>query len=98
MKIWRTAGSSRGKFWATSNGQEKGDPLKTRLSTDQTEAEKLHHFAVRANSILASIECQDEQRPKLREAIIETVLWDADPAEIDRLRSTRPDRPNAGPA
>jgi hypothetical protein len=41
----------------------------------QAEAEKLHRFAVRANSILAFIECNEEQRPKLREAIVEAMLW-----------------------
>lgn len=39
------------------------------------EAETRLQFAVRANSILAFIECDDEQRPKLREAIIEAMLW-----------------------
>ncbi|WP_156795878.1 hypothetical protein [Bradyrhizobium icense] len=39
------------------------------------EAETRHQFAVRANSILAFIECDEEQRPKLREAIIEAMLW-----------------------
>jgi hypothetical protein len=39
------------------------------------EAEIRHQFAVRANSILAFIECDEEQRPKLREAIIEAMLW-----------------------
>ena len=41
----------------------------------EAEAEKLHRFAVRANSILAFIECGEEQRPKLREAIVEAMLW-----------------------
>ncbi|WP_168212805.1 MULTISPECIES: hypothetical protein [unclassified Bradyrhizobium] len=45
------------------------------LLADQAEDEKLHRFAVRANSILAFIECDDEQRPKLREAIVEAMLW-----------------------
>ena len=39
------------------------------------EAETRHQFAVRANAILAFIECDEEQRPKLREAIIEAMLW-----------------------
>lgn len=39
------------------------------------EAETRHQFAVRANAILAFIECEEEQRPKLREAIIEAMLW-----------------------
>ena len=34
-----------------------------------------HQFAVRANSILAFIECDEELRPKLRKAIIEAMLW-----------------------
>jgi hypothetical protein len=41
----------------------------------EAEAEKRHRFAVRANSILAFIECNEDQRPKLREAIIEAMLW-----------------------
>jgi hypothetical protein len=39
------------------------------------EAETRQQFAVRANSILAFIECDDELRPKLREAIVEAMLW-----------------------
>jgi hypothetical protein len=49
--------------------------LKKPLSAEEAEAEKRHRFAVRANSILAFIECDDEQRPKLREAIVEAMLW-----------------------
>jgi hypothetical protein len=41
----------------------------------EVEAEKRHSFAVRANSILAFIECNEEQRPKLRDAIVEAMLW-----------------------
>ena len=43
--------------------------------TPAEEAEARHQFAIRANSILAFIECDEEQRPKLREAIIEAMLW-----------------------
>lgn len=42
---------------------------------NEAEAEKLHSFAVRANSILAFVDCPDEQRPKLRDAIVEAMLW-----------------------
>jgi hypothetical protein len=49
--------------------------VKQAANVDQAEAEKRHRFAVRANSILAFIECNEEQRPKLREAIIEAMLW-----------------------
>ena len=42
---------------------------------ESDDNDKLHRFAVRANSILAFIECDEEQRPKLREAIIEAMLW-----------------------
>lgn len=49
--------------------------LKKPLSAEEAEAEKRNRFAVRANSILAFIECDDEQRPKLREAIVEAMLW-----------------------
>lgn len=42
---------------------------------DPDEADKLHRFAVRANSILAFIDCDEEQRPKLRDAIVAAMLW-----------------------
>ena len=45
------------------------------MSAEEAEAETRHQFAVRANSILAFIECDEEQRPKLRNAIIEAMLW-----------------------
>ncbi len=50
--------------------------LKTCASlADEAEAEKLHRLAVRANSILAFVDCDDEQRPKLRDAIVAAMLW-----------------------
>jgi hypothetical protein len=51
-----------------------GIPLK-KPTPAEAEAETRHQFAIRANSILAFIECDEEQRPKLREAIIEAMLW-----------------------
>ena len=45
------------------------------LPVEEAEADKRHSFAVRASSILAFIECDDELRPKLREAIVEAMLW-----------------------
>jgi hypothetical protein len=45
------------------------------VPTDQAEAEKRHRFAVRANSILAFVECDEVQRPKLRDAIVDAMLW-----------------------
>jgi hypothetical protein len=42
---------------------------------DQSETEKRYRFAVRANSILAFVECDEEQRPKLRDAIVDAMLW-----------------------
>ena len=45
------------------------------MSAEDAEAETRHQFAVRANSILAFIDCDEEQRPKLRKAIIEAMLW-----------------------
>jgi hypothetical protein len=58
-------------------GDREAKRLKALAPTDETEAEaeKRHRFAVRANSILAFIECDEEQRPKLREAIVEAMLW-----------------------
>jgi hypothetical protein len=32
-------------------------------------------FAVRANSILAFVECDEVLRPKLRDAIVEAMRW-----------------------
>jgi hypothetical protein len=45
------------------------------IPAEEAEAETRHQFAVRANSILAFIEYDEEQRPKLRKAIIEAMLW-----------------------
>ena len=32
-------------------------------------------FTARANSILAVVECSEQVRPRLREAIVEAMLW-----------------------
>ncbi|MDI1266880.1 MAG: hypothetical protein PS018_26805 [bacterium] len=45
------------------------------LPAEQAAAEKRERFAVRASSILAFIECDEGQRPKLRDAIVEAMLW-----------------------
>ena len=45
------------------------------VSAEEAEADKRNRFAVRASSILAFIECDDGLRPKLREAIVEAMLW-----------------------
>jgi hypothetical protein len=52
-----------------------GHSLDKPLQAEEAEAETRHRFAVRANSILAFVECDDELRPKLRQAIIEAMLW-----------------------
>ena len=52
-----------------------GHPLNNPMVAEEAEAETRHQFAIRANSILAFIECDEEQRPKLRRAIIEAMLW-----------------------
>ena len=49
--------------------------MKKPLSAEEAEAETRQRFAVRANSILAFIECDEALRPKLREAIVEAMLW-----------------------
>ena len=49
--------------------------MKKPLSAEEAEAEIRQRFAVRANSILAFIECDETLRPKLREAIVEAMLW-----------------------
>jgi hypothetical protein len=58
---------------ATQRGKILKVPLP--VPTDQAEAEKRHRFAVRANSILAFVECDEVQRPKLRDAIVDAMLW-----------------------
>ena len=55
------------------------------MSAEEAEAETRHQFAVRANSILAFIECDEEQRPKLRKAIIEAMLWAQTQPRLHRL-------------
>ena len=52
-----------------------GHSLSKPTPAEEAAAETRHQFAVRANSILAFIECDEEQRPKLRQAIIEAMLW-----------------------
>jgi len=52
-----------------------GHSLNKPLSAEEAESETRHSFAVRANSILAFIECDEGLRPKLREAIVEAMLW-----------------------
>jgi hypothetical protein len=49
--------------------------LQAPVAADPADEEKRDRFAARANSILAFIECPDEVRPKLREAIVEAMLW-----------------------
>ena len=55
-------------------GQILNKSLDKLSAAEEAEAEKRHRFAVRANSILAFVDCDDERRPKLREAIIEEAL------------------------
>ena len=63
-----------------SDGKRMGSGLnkpfsKEPVSAEEAAAEKRNHFAVRASSILAFVECDDELRPKLREAIVDAMLW-----------------------
>jgi len=55
--------------------QSVGNSLNKPLKAEEAEAETRHRFAVRANSILAFIECDEGLRPKLREAIVDAMLW-----------------------
>ena len=48
--------------------------LKMPASDDDAE-DRRERFAARANAILALVECSDEVRPRLREAIVEAMLW-----------------------
>ena len=55
---------------------DKRQVVKIGRAPDQpAETERRHRFAVRANSILAFVECSEELRPKLRDAIVEAMLW-----------------------
>jgi RecB family exonuclease len=54
------------------------------LSAEEAEAETRQRFAVRANSILAFIECDEGLRPKLREAIVEAMLWAQTQAKLSK--------------
>jgi hypothetical protein len=49
--------------------------LKAPVPSDQADAEKRDRFAVRANSILAFVDCDEVLRRKLRDAIVEAMLW-----------------------
>ena len=62
--------------------RQEGETLKNPLLKDpasadsaEAEADKRNCFAVRASSILAFVDCDDELRPKLREAIVDAMLW-----------------------
>ncbi|WP_426440222.1 hypothetical protein [Bradyrhizobium genosp. P] len=50
------------------------DVLKMPPPDDDAE-DRSERFAARANSILALIECSEQVRPRLREAIVEAMLW-----------------------
>ena len=67
------AGKSCSKW---SGSADKRQPVKIEKVPDEpAETEKRHRFAARANSILAFVECSEELRPKLRNAIVEAMLW-----------------------
>ena len=61
------------------------------LSAEEAEAETRQQFAVRANSILAFIECDDGLRPKLREAIVEAISSMAGVLGLEVLARMRAD-------
>ena len=48
--------------------------LRMPASDDDAEDQR-ERFTARANAILALVECSDEVRPRLREAIVEAMLW-----------------------
>lgn len=75
-----TAAIAAGRLPCSRTGKRvrsglKQPSLKDPVSAEQAEADKRNRFAVRASSILAFIECDDELRPKLREAIVDAMLW-----------------------
>ena len=49
--------------------------VKEVVPADQADTDKRQTFATRANLILAFVECSEELRPKLRDAIIDAMLW-----------------------
>ena len=42
---------------------------------DDDAEDRRERFTARANSILAVVECSEQVRPRLREAIVEAMLW-----------------------
>jgi hypothetical protein len=49
--------------------------VKEAVPADHADTDKRQTFATRANLILAFVECSEELRPKLRDAIIDAMLW-----------------------
>jgi hypothetical protein len=49
--------------------------VKNLVPADQADTDKRQTFATRANLILAFVECSEELRPKLRDAIVDAMLW-----------------------
>jgi len=75
--MWPCRARKRRCRWSGSaaRGGSLVNIVKGPAADEQAESEKRHHFAVRANSILAFVECSEELRPKLRDAIVEAMLW-----------------------
>ena len=48
-----------------------GTSMNAPMPAEDAETGKRHRFAVRPNSILAFLECPQEPRPKLRDAIVD---------------------------
>ena len=53
--------------------RQAGTSMKAPMPAEGAETARRHRFAVRANSILAFLECPQEPRPKLRDAIVEAM-------------------------
>ncbi|MBR0696907.1 hypothetical protein [Bradyrhizobium lablabi] len=49
--------------------------MEVKVPAPTDDEDRRERFAARANSILAFIECSEQVRPKLREAIVEAMLW-----------------------
>jgi hypothetical protein len=47
--------------------------MKAPMPAEDAETGKRHRFAVRPNSILAFLECPEEPRPRLRDAIVDAL-------------------------
>jgi hypothetical protein len=53
--------------------RQTGTSMKAPMPAEGAETARRHRLAVRANSILAFVECPEGQLPKLRDAIVDAM-------------------------